>query len=92
MIFGFLATRHVGSSLPEQGSNLLPLQGRQSFNCWMPWKAHGRILVHILKKLSQVVPPAAAEAPENLLDTHPQLLPQTLWVRNSGSGAQDWVP
>ena len=34
--FGFLATRHVGSYLPDQGLNLYPLPsiGRWSLNHW----------------------------------------------------------
>ena len=30
--FGILAARHVGSYLPDQGSNLIPYIGRQSLN------------------------------------------------------------
>ena len=36
LCFGFLATRHVGSYLPDQGLNLYPLPsiGRWSLNHW----------------------------------------------------------
>ena len=37
--FGFLAARHVGSELPDQGSNSHSCIGRRSLNHWTPGKS-----------------------------------------------------
>ena len=44
--YGFLAVRHAGSYLPDEGLNLHTCTGRQSLNPWTSWEVPVLLLSH----------------------------------------------